>query len=81
MNSLVLLIPLSILILVGAGIALFWAIDHGQFDDMEAGSLLPVVDADPAATEPATGQGPVESAGEASAMDSGLTLGETRGSQ
>lgn len=46
MNSLVLLIPLSILLVVGAGIALFWAIDHGQFDDMEAGSLLPVIDAD-----------------------------------
>jgi cbb3-type cytochrome oxidase maturation protein len=58
MNSLVLLIPLSILILVGAGIALFWAIDHGQFDDMETGSLLPVVDADPAVTEAAGGEKP-----------------------
>jgi len=46
MNSLVLLIPLSILLVVGAGIALLWAIDHGQFDDMEAGSLLPVIDSD-----------------------------------
>lgn len=46
MNSVVLLIPLSILLIVGAGIALFWAIDHGQFDDLEAGSLLPVIDAD-----------------------------------
>lgn len=46
MNSLVLLIPLSILLLVGAGIALFWAVDHGQFDDMETPALLPLIDAD-----------------------------------
>ena len=65
MNSLVLLIPLSILILVGAGIALFWAIDHGQFDDMETGSLLPVVDANRAVTEAAPGEESVESADEA----------------
>ena len=46
MNSLVFLIPLSILLLVGAGIALFWAVDHGQFDDMETPALLPLLDAD-----------------------------------
>jgi cbb3-type cytochrome oxidase maturation protein len=46
MNSLVLLIPLSILFLVGAGIALFWAVDHGQFDDMETPGLVPLLDAD-----------------------------------
>ena len=46
MNSLLLLIPLSILLLVGAGIALFWAVDHGQFDDMETPALLPLLDAD-----------------------------------
>ena len=46
MNSLVFLIPLSIVLLVGAGVALFWAVDHGQFDDMETPGLLPVVDAD-----------------------------------
>ena len=45
MNSLVFLIPLSILLLVGAGVVLFWAVDHGQFDDMEAAGLLPLVDA------------------------------------
>lgn len=46
MNSLLLLIPLSILVLVGAGVALFWAINHGQFDDLETPALLPVLDAD-----------------------------------
>jgi len=48
MNALAYLIPLSILLLVGAGIALFWAVDHGQFDDMETPALLPLLDADPA---------------------------------
>jgi len=46
MTSLLLLIPLSILVLVGAGAALFWAIDRGQFDDLETPALLPVLDAD-----------------------------------
>ena len=46
MTSLLLLIPLSILVLVGAGVALFWAIDRGQFDDLETPALLPVLDAD-----------------------------------
>ena len=44
MTSLALLIPLSIVILVAAGIALFWAIDHGQFEDMESSALLPMLD-------------------------------------
>ena len=46
MNSLLFLIPLSALFIVGAGVALFWAIDHGQFDGMDAPALLPVLDSD-----------------------------------
>ena len=46
MNSLLLLIPLSILVLVGAGIALFWAVDRGQYDDLETPALLPLLDGD-----------------------------------
>jgi cbb3-type cytochrome oxidase maturation protein len=46
MTSLLLLIPLSILVLVGAGIALFWAVDGGQFDDLETPALLPLLDAE-----------------------------------
>lgn len=38
------MIPLSILLLVGAGIAFFWAVDHDQFDDMETPRLLPLLD-------------------------------------
>jgi len=49
MNSLVFLIPLSILLLVGAGFALFWAVDHGQFEDMDTPALLPMLDGDRAA--------------------------------
>jgi len=64
MNSLVLLIPLSILFLVGAGVALFWAVDHGQFDDMETGALLPMLDADRTPSEEALGE-PIEPADQA----------------
>jgi cbb3-type cytochrome oxidase maturation protein len=65
MNSLLFLIPLSILLVVGAVIALFWAVDHGQFDDMETAELLPVIDADRAVTEAAPGEESVESADKA----------------
>ena len=51
MNSLVFLIPLSVLLVVGAGIALFWAVDRGQFDDMETPGLLPLDDAEGSADE------------------------------
>lgn len=47
MNILLVLIPLSILLALGAGIAFFWAVDHDQFDDMETPSLLPLLDRDP----------------------------------
>ena len=54
MTSLLFLIPLSILLLVVAGIAFFWAANRGQFDDMETPGLVPLMDADissPAATK------------------------------
>ena len=44
MNILLVLIPVSILLLVAAGIAFFWAVDHDQFDDMDTPSLLPLLD-------------------------------------
>ncbi|MCC6868325.1 MAG: cbb3-type cytochrome oxidase assembly protein CcoS [Burkholderiales bacterium] len=49
MSILVVLIGVSIVVLVGAGIVLFWAVDHGQFDDMETPGLLPLTDVDPVA--------------------------------
>jgi cbb3-type cytochrome oxidase maturation protein len=56
MNALLILIPLSILLLVGAGAVFFWAVDHGQFDDMDTPALLPLLDVDdepPAQASPA----------------------------
>ncbi|HMN76749.1 MAG TPA: cbb3-type cytochrome oxidase assembly protein CcoS [Burkholderiaceae bacterium] len=47
MNLLVVLIPLSILVLIGAGFAFFWAVEHDQFEDMETPGLLPL-EGDPA---------------------------------
>ena len=45
MSALVFLIPLSIVLAIGAVIAFFWAVDHGQFDDLETPGLLPLADA------------------------------------
>ena len=36
MNILFILIPLSLVLVVAAAWAFFWAVDSGQFDDMEA---------------------------------------------
>lgn len=47
MNILIVLIPLSILVLIGAGFAFFWAVEHDQFEDMNTPGLLPLED-DPA---------------------------------
>lgn len=51
MNILVVMIPLSILLLIGAGIAFFWAVEHDQFDDLDTPKLLPLLD-DPAPKTP-----------------------------
>ena len=45
MSALVFLIPLSIVLAIGAVIAFFWAVDHDQFDDLETPGLLPLADA------------------------------------
>jgi cbb3-type cytochrome oxidase maturation protein len=42
MNVLLVTIPLSLLLLICAAVAFFWAVDHGQFDDMETPGLLPL---------------------------------------
>ncbi len=44
MNILLVLIPLSVLLAIGAVVAFFWAVDHDQFDDMETPKLLPLLD-------------------------------------
>lgn len=47
MSILIVMIPLSILLLVGAAIAFFWAVEHDQFDDLETPKLLPLLDDPP----------------------------------
>ncbi|MDR0781510.1 MAG: cbb3-type cytochrome oxidase assembly protein CcoS [Pseudomonadales bacterium] len=44
MSILVVMVPLSILLLIGAGVAFFWAVDHDQFDDLDTPRLLPLED-------------------------------------
>jgi cbb3-type cytochrome oxidase maturation protein len=44
MNILLLLIPLSLVLLAAAAVALFWAIDHAQFDDLETPALMPLTE-------------------------------------
>lgn len=51
MNILPVMIALAIVLLIGAAIAFFWAVDDGQFDDMETPRLLPLLDADPPAAD------------------------------
>ena len=55
MNILILMIPLTMLLLIVAVIAFFWAVDHDQFDDLDTPKLLPLLDRDdpPATTPPA----------------------------
>jgi cbb3-type cytochrome oxidase maturation protein len=43
-NILFLMIPLSLLFLGGALAAFFWAVNHGQFDDLDTPGLLPLLD-------------------------------------
>ena len=47
MNVLLVMITLSIVLLAGAAIAFFWAVDHDQFEDMDTPGLLPLDDNPP----------------------------------
>jgi cbb3-type cytochrome oxidase maturation protein len=64
MESVYLLIPLSIL-LIGVGVwAFFWAVDRGQFEDLEQGERL-ALEEDAASTDPADRAAPVTAAASA----------------
>lgn len=52
MNILLLLIPLSFVLLAGGVWAFFWAVNHAQFDDMEAPALMPLVEDESAPKRP-----------------------------
>lgn len=57
MNILLVMIPLSILFALGAGIAFFWAVDHDQFDDLDTPKFMPLLD-DPAPDDAAQDAAP-----------------------
>lgn len=44
MNIILVMIPLSLLLLIAAGGLFFWAVNKGQFDDMDTPSLAPLED-------------------------------------
>ncbi|ODU09728.1 MAG: cytochrome oxidase maturation protein, cbb3-type [Rubrivivax sp. SCN 71-131] len=66
MSILVVMIPLSIVLLIGAGAAFFWAVEHQQFDDLDTPRILPLLDAPPS---PSTAEGATGSAAEADVAD------------
>jgi cbb3-type cytochrome oxidase maturation protein len=44
MNVILVMIPLSLALLIGAAVAFFWAVDDDQFDDMDTPGLLALDD-------------------------------------
>ncbi|HET9033625.1 MAG TPA: cbb3-type cytochrome oxidase assembly protein CcoS [Dokdonella sp.] len=64
MNILLVMVPLSIILLVGAAIAFFWAVEHDQFDDMDTPALLPMTDLPPEEVEASETDDDAESADE-----------------
>jgi cbb3-type cytochrome oxidase maturation protein len=42
MNAIIILIPLALVLLMLAVGAFFWAVDRGQFDDLQTPGLLPL---------------------------------------
>lgn len=70
MNILLVMIPLSILFALGAGIAFFWAVDHDQFDDLDTPKFTPLLD-DPAPEQTPSESGSAESASPRAASSEG----------
>lgn len=60
MSILYLMIPMGILILVGAIWAFFWAVDSGQFDDLESPGWRILLDDDTRPPTSGTGYDPQE---------------------
>lgn len=66
MSILPFMILVSMLVVVGAGIAFFWAVDQDQFEDLQSPAFLPLQD-DPAPEPPAREPAAREPAGSAPA--------------
>jgi cbb3-type cytochrome oxidase maturation protein len=47
MNIVLVMLGLSVILLLAAAAFFFWAVDHGQFDDMDTPGLLPLDDDPP----------------------------------
>lgn len=44
MNIILIMIPLSLVLMGAAAWVFFWAVNHGQFEDMQSPGLLPMSD-------------------------------------
>jgi cbb3-type cytochrome oxidase maturation protein len=51
MSILPAMVVLSLLVVAGAGLAFFWAVDHDQFEDLDSPAFMPLV-GDPPPQEP-----------------------------
>jgi len=58
MTSMMLLIPLSLLMLGAAVWAFFWAVDRGQFDNLEQPARLALEEDQPPNADATTGRDP-----------------------
>jgi cbb3-type cytochrome oxidase maturation protein len=52
MTMLFILVPVTLLLVGVAAWAFFWAADGGQFDDLDAPALAPLLDDAPGSMEP-----------------------------
>ena len=55
MNIILVMIPLSLFLLAAAAATFFWAVNKGQFDDLDSPGLTPMSDNPP---EPEDGNNP-----------------------
>lgn len=69
MSILPVMILASLLVVLGAVVAFFWAVENDQFDDLEFPAFLPLLD------QPAASQTRQRSAADASAHEPGASLG------
>jgi len=52
MESLYLLIPLSIVLVFGIGVTFWWSVRNGQFDDLEGPAYRILMDDEPSSRKP-----------------------------
>ncbi|MEB2318290.1 MAG: cbb3-type cytochrome oxidase assembly protein CcoS [Pseudomonadota bacterium] len=75
MSIIPVMILVSMLVVLGAGIAFFWAVEHDQFEDLQSPAFLPLLDESDALAraggsmtgKPGTGAPPADAGAPASA--------------